>query len=49
MARPCRRTRPIHPLSPAAANAPTAGALNISPADHGACRVTAMNGNMAFG
>ena len=44
MPRPCRRTRVAQPLSAEAANAPADIAENIRPADHGACRVTAMNG-----
>ena len=49
MARPCRRTRGIQPLVAETTSAPAEGAANISPVDHGACRMTARNGSIAFG
>src|SRR5271165_5687410 len=49
MARPCRRTFPIHPLVADTARAPADGVANISPVAQGACRTTAMNGNSAPG
>ena len=49
MARPWRRTRGIQPLVADTRSAPADGAANISPVDHGACRMTARNGSIAFG
>ena len=49
MARPWRRTRGIQPLVAETTSAPAEGAANISPVDHGACRMTARNGSIAFG